>query len=139
LSYYDNQAFNFTFLILAPAYAQKEAAIWYFGDGAGLDFNSGSPVTLTNGSLNTSEGCASISDKTEIYFLYRWLNSVYNKSHQIMTNGFGLLGIDLYTISAIIVPKPRNLYLLYFYSRPNHLLKTLMVPSTGTILLQIMV
>jgi hypothetical protein len=32
-------------IIPAPAYAQKEAAIWYFGYGAGLDFNSGSPVS----------------------------------------------------------------------------------------------
>jgi hypothetical protein len=67
--------FNFTFLYYpSSAYAQKEAAIWYFGYGAGLDFNS-EVLSLTNGSLNTSEGCASISE-TEIYFLYRWLNSI---------------------------------------------------------------
>ena len=35
---------------------QNEGNIWYFGENAGLDFNSGSPVTLTNGQLNTLEG-----------------------------------------------------------------------------------
>jgi hypothetical protein len=59
---------------------------------AGLDFNSGSPVSLTNGSLNTSEGFASISDKTEIYFFYTDGSTVYNKVIKIVTNGFGLLG-----------------------------------------------
>ena len=44
-------------------FAQKEAAIWYFGESAGLDFNSGIPVTLTDGKLTTNEGCATISDK----------------------------------------------------------------------------
>ena len=38
----------FTILIFTTsAFAQKEAAIWYFGYYAGLDFNSGSPVALT--------------------------------------------------------------------------------------------
>ena len=103
-------------IILAPAYAQKEAAIWYFGYGAGLDFNSGSPVSLTNGSLNTSEGCASISDKNGNLLFYTDGSTVYNKSHQIMTNGFGLLGNRSSTQSAIIVPKPRNPYIYYIFT-----------------------
>ena len=39
----------------------KEGNIWYFGYGAGLDFNSGSPVPLLDGQLYTLEGCASIA------------------------------------------------------------------------------
>ena len=39
-------------------FAQGEANIWYFGENAGLDFNSGSPVPLTNGQMNTTEGCS---------------------------------------------------------------------------------
>jgi hypothetical protein len=56
-------------IIIAPAYAQKEInmVLW---EGAGLDFNSGSPVTLTNGKLTTNEGCATISDKRKLLFLY---------------------------------------------------------------------
>ena len=40
------------------ASAQNEGNIWYFGLNAGLDFNSGTPVALTDGQLNTHEGCA---------------------------------------------------------------------------------
>ena len=44
-------------LSMLTSHAQGEANIWYFGKNAGLDFNSGSPVALTNGQLVTSEGC----------------------------------------------------------------------------------
>lgn len=54
-----------------PSFAQKEAANWYFRNNTGLDFNSESPVALTNGQLDTAEGCASISDENEnLLFLY---------------------------------------------------------------------
>ncbi|MCX6351856.1 MAG: hypothetical protein NTX03_08330, partial [Bacteroidetes bacterium] len=53
----------FIFLISTfQSYAQKQGNIWYFGWNAGVDFNSGKPVTLTNGALFTKEGCATISD-----------------------------------------------------------------------------
>ncbi|MDD3861063.1 MAG: hypothetical protein PHW83_12765, partial [Bacteroidales bacterium] len=35
---------------------------WYFGNGAGLDFSSGTPVPITNSPMTAEEGCASISD-----------------------------------------------------------------------------
>jgi hypothetical protein len=45
------------------ASGQSETNIWYFGEKAGLDFNSGAPVPLLNSSMGASEGCASICDK----------------------------------------------------------------------------
>lgn len=104
------------FVTIAPSYAQKEAAIWYFGDHAGLDFNSGSPVTLTDGKLVTKEGCASISDKNGNLLFYTDGSTVYDKSHQIMPNGFGLLGHRSSTQSAIIIPKPKNPYIYYIFT-----------------------
>lgn len=104
------------FIMAVPAFAQKEAANWYFGEQAGLDFNSGSPVALTNGQLNTSEGCATISDKNGNLLFYTDGSLVYNKSHQIMPNGHGLLGHNSSTQSAIIVPKPNNPYLYYIFT-----------------------
>jgi gliding motility-associated-like protein len=110
-------------LFAIPASAQKEAAIWYFGYGAGLDFNSGSPVTLTNGKLFTNEGCATISDKNGNLLFYTDGSMVYDKSHQIMPNGTGLLGHRSSTQSAIIVPKPKdpNLYYIITVDEPNPL------------------
>lgn len=104
------------FLITTPLFAQKEAAIWYFGYNAGLDFNSGSPIALTNGQLTTNEGCATISDKDGKLLFYTDGSYVYNKNHQIMANGTGLLGNNSSTQSAIIVPKPQNPYVYYIFT-----------------------
>jgi len=53
----------FLFLLFSLAsFAQGEANVWYFGENAGIDFNSGVPVALTDGQLDTLEGCATISN-----------------------------------------------------------------------------
>ena len=66
--------------------AQQQAANWYFGQNAGLDFNSGSPVALTNGQLVTYEGCATISSTMGQLLFYTDGITVYNKNHSIMIN-----------------------------------------------------
>jgi hypothetical protein len=103
-------------LVATTSFAQKEAAIWYFGEKAGLDFNSGSPVSITNGKIITNEGCASISDKNGNILFYTDGSIVYNKSHLAMPNGNGLLGHKSSTQSAIIVPKPNNPYVYYIFT-----------------------
>lgn len=108
-------------IFTTSAFAQKEAAIWYFGNYAGLDFNSGSPIALTNGKLNTTEGCTTISDKNGNLLFYTDGSIVYDKSHQVMPNGYGLLGHNSSTQSAIIVPHPSNksLYYIFTVDQPN--------------------
>lgn len=103
--------FNISFL-----YAQREAGIWYFGNEAGLDFNSGSPVALTDGKLITNEGCASISDKDGNLLFYTDGSTVRNAIHQIMPNGSGLLGHPSSTQSAIIIPNPSNPFSYYIFT-----------------------
>src|SRR3982751_1068031 len=73
-------------LISYNALAQKECNIWYFGSGAGLDFNSGSPVSITGGMINTSEGCAAISDTSGAILFYSDGMTVWNKNHVPMPN-----------------------------------------------------
>jgi hypothetical protein len=111
------------YLIMTPLFAQKEAAIWYFGESAGLDFNSGIPVTLTDGKLTTNEGCATISDKDGKLLFYTDGSFVYNKNHKIMANDYGLLENGFSTQSAIIVPQPWNPYVYYIFTvdEPNEL------------------
>ncbi|MDI5949612.1 T9SS type B sorting domain-containing protein [Flavobacterium yafengii] len=120
MKHYYHLLFVFLFLTI-PTFGQKEAAIWYFGNNAGLDFNSGSPVALTNGKLNTAEGCTTISDKNGNLLFYTDGSIVYDKSHQVMPNGYGLLGHNSSTQSAIIVPHPSNLNLYYIFTvdQPN--------------------
>ncbi len=96
--------------------AQKEANIWYFGHNAGLDFNSGAPVPLTDGVMNTDEGCASIADDNGALLFYTDGKYVWNKNHTQMPNGEGLLGHKSSTQSAVIVPKPGALNIYYIFT-----------------------
>lgn len=105
-----------TLLICISSFAQKEAGIWYFGDKAGLDFSSGSPVVLTDGQMKTAEGCASISDSNGNLLFYTDGISVWNRNHQIMSNGTGLLGDPSSTQSGIIVPKPGSSTIYYVFT-----------------------
>lgn len=98
------------------SFAQGEANIWYFGYKAGLDFNSGSPVALTDGQINTQEGCASISNSSGQLLFYTDGITVWNRNHQIMSNGTGLFGHDSSTQSSTIVQKPNSPNLFYIFT-----------------------
>jgi len=108
----------FLFLLCFPlfSFSQNEGNIWYFGANAGLDFNAGAPVALTDGQLFTSEGCASISDANGDLLFYTDGMVVYNKNHQLMPNGSGLLGHSSSTQSAIIVKKPGSTTIYYIFT-----------------------
>lgn len=110
--------FNFLLSIIfhQNTYGQNEGNIWYFGNEAGLDFNSGSPVALTDGQLNTLEGCATISDAGGNLLFYTDGILVWNKNHIIMPNGTGLIGDPSSTQSGVIVPHPSNSDLYYIFS-----------------------
>lgn len=96
--------------------AQNEANIWYFGRNAGLDFNSGTPIALLDGALNTDEGCATISDSGGNLLFYTDGVTVWNKNHTIMLNGTDLKGNLSSTHSAIIVPKPDDSNIYYIFT-----------------------
>lgn len=93
-------------LLVTTAFAQKETNNWYFGVYAGVTFNSGAPVVLGNGDLRTDEGCSSISDANGQLLFYSDGVEVWDRNHQVMPNGSGLLGHESATQSCIIVPKP---------------------------------
>ncbi len=97
--------------------AQKQANIWYFGNKAGLDFSSGSPVALTNSKMETFEGCATICDKnTGQLLFYTEGDTVWDRTHTIMPNGRGLGGNYSATQSAIIVPRPETAGQYYIFT-----------------------
>src|ERR1043166_2729838 len=109
----------FCFSISLGLNSQKQTNIWYFGIYAGLDFNSGSPVVLTNGVLNTTEGCAAISGTNGALLFYTDGVSVWNNTHSVMPNGTGLQGDVSTTQSALIVKKPGNESLYYIFTLPS--------------------
>lgn len=104
------------FALTTTIFAQKEANIWYFGHHAGLDFNSGEPVALTDGVMNTDEGCASIADANGALLFYTDGTFVWNRNHIQMPNGSGLFGHKSSTQSGVIVPKPGSLNIYYVFT-----------------------
>ncbi len=96
--------------------SQKQGNIWYFGNGAGLDFNSGSPVPLFDGKLVTEEGCAAISDEDGRLLFYTDGITIWNRRHEPMPSGNGLLGHSSSTQSGVIVPKPGDPYFYYVFT-----------------------
>lgn len=106
----------FFFLSLC-SYAQKEASIWYFGNNAGIKFQpDGSVVALTDGQLDTREGCATLADSNGDLLFYTDGISVWNKNHQLMQNGKDLMGHSSSSQSATIVPKPGSSNLYYIFT-----------------------
>jgi hypothetical protein len=104
------------FLICAASFGQGEANIWYFGNKAGLDFSTGNPVTLTNGQLNTIEGCTSLSGPNGNLIMYTNGVSVWNKNHVAMANGTGLFGDISSSQSSVIVQKPGSNDTFYIFT-----------------------
>src|SRR5688572_18740112 len=98
------------------AVAQGEANNWYFGVNAGITFNGGAPVALTNGVLSTSEGSASISDRNGNLLFYTDGIRVWNRNHTQMPNGFGLAGNPSSAQSGVIVPKPGSTTMFYVFT-----------------------
>lgn len=104
-------------LLVGNALAQGETSNWYFGENAGVRFNNdGSVTALTNGNLNTVEGCTSISDSNGQLLAYTDGITIYNKNHQIVQNGTGLFGDPSSTQSAIMVPKPEDPNIYYIFT-----------------------
>lgn len=112
---------NITLLLLlctSFSFAQKQGNAWYFGEFAGLSFNSGAPVAVTNGQLTTNEGCASIADKkTGNVLFYTDGTSVWDRNNTQMPNGTsGLGGNSSSTQSGVIVPIPGSDSLYYIFT-----------------------
>ncbi|MFA5815529.1 MAG: hypothetical protein WC865_07905, partial [Bacteroidales bacterium] len=93
-------------MLFQPLCAQKEGAVWYFGQNAGLDFNQYYPKPLTDGKITTREGVATICDKDGQLLFYTDGQTVYNRNHDVMMDGDGLFGDVSSTQSSIIVPRP---------------------------------
>ena len=99
--------------------AQREGYNWYFGNGAALDFSSGAPVFSNASSMAANEGCASISDVNGNLLFYTNGNNVWNKNHNQMQGGSGLLGSSQSAQSSIIVPRPSFPNQYFIFTVPN--------------------
>jgi len=107
------------------ASAQKEEHIWIFGDKAGIDFSTGSPVALpdTTG-LRAWAGTASVCDTGGQLLFYTDGDRIWNRDHGVMPDGSGILNTGALPPmpwsnacqSTCIVPFPDNSNRYYVFS-----------------------
>lgn len=92
---------------------------WYFGNGAGISFNTNPSSMLTNGANITSvEGVATISCPNGELLFYTDGYTVFNKNHVMMGNGNGLNGCLSSAQNVIIVPQPQTPNIFYVFTVP---------------------
>lgn len=110
--------FTLTILLTLPyqSFAQTLADYWYFGHKAGIHFEADGPVALTNGQLHTWEGVATISDDDGNLLFYSAGDTAWNRNHQVMPNGTGLLGHSSASQSAIFCPDPASSARYYLFT-----------------------
>jgi len=100
------------------ALSNNNSKHWYFGNQAAVVFESNGPVALTNSAMSQFEGVATMSDANGNLLFYTNGITIYNRNHQIMQNGSGLLSDSSNTQAAFVVPFPGNPN-RYFVITPN--------------------
>jgi len=106
-------------LLSFASFAQKENNIWAVGYRAGIDFNTGSAVTVKTGiiSMNCS---ASICDATGQLMFYTSGDSIWDKNGHAMPNGYDLIAPHTAIRgAAVIVPFVNNPNKYYVFSHEN--------------------
>jgi gliding motility-associated-like protein len=97
-------------------FSQSESNYWYFGNKAGLKFNTLPPVAVTDGQINSYGGSATISDNAGNLLFYTDGVKIWAKNHTVMPNGSGLMGNYYATQSALIVPRPASTSIYYVFT-----------------------
>jgi hypothetical protein len=121
------------FSLSRESVGQKENRIWYFGGGcstsgggAGLDFNSGSPVVLLNSIMPKTEGSAVQSDRNGQLLFYSDGVNIYDRTHTLMFNGANIGGHVSSVQPAVIIPFTNDSTKFYVFAQDG-------IPSgTGT-------
>ncbi len=80
-------------------YNLKENNVWIFGGYSGLDFNSGTPVPI-HSAFDQFEAAASVSDANGQLLFYSSGDTIWNRNHKAMPDGYNLMVMDVDTNSA---------------------------------------
>jgi gliding motility-associated-like protein len=117
-------------LLSITSFAQGEWNNWYFGKYAGVTFNSGSPVPLTDGANYMGSNCGVVSDSLGNLLFYTDGISVFKKNHARMLNGYDLIRNDI-SNGPLILPVPDNKNLYYIITVYNPLENLSLIPDDG--------
>ena len=90
----------------------KRTMHWYFGEGAGLDFTSGTPVADTLGKVNSDEASFTMSDTCGNLLVYGY-DSIFSKTHTFIES------LDFCTAcnpkQMLCIPQPGNDSIFYIF------------------------
>jgi gliding motility-associated-like protein len=98
-------------------FSQNQNNIWYFGERAGLNFNTNPPTALNDGVFSHAEGVSSVCDASGALLFFTNGIQVWNSNLQQMPNGFGLAGNNS-SSQIIIVPNPTDCDIYYIFTTP---------------------
>jgi len=94
---------------------QSQVNVWYFGQNAGVKFNSsGVPTALSNGNMNTPEGCAYIMGSNGKIANYSNGEKLWIGGTNIVISG--LQGDKQATQSALFIHKPQDNDTVYLFT-----------------------
>jgi hypothetical protein len=98
-------------------FSKKHFNNWYFGEQAGISFNtkSGEPVKLTVGIMDAPEACSAISDSLGNLLFYTNGVTVWDRLHNTMNNGYYLNDSD-FPSTTLIVPLPGSNCQYYIFN-----------------------
>jgi gliding motility-associated-like protein len=97
--------------------SRKEATRWYFGEKAGIDFQTDPPVSLTDQNvMNAVKATSSICDSMGNFLFFTDGNKVWDRTMTLMDNATNLLGDQAVTQPCIIVPWPGDSALYYLFT-----------------------
>lgn len=97
---------------------KNNAKHWYFGNQAALKFENNIPIAITNSAMTQVEGVATMSDANGNLLFYTNGITVFNRNHEVMLNGTGLLSSSTNTQAAFVMPHPVDIN-KYYIITPN--------------------
>jgi len=97
--------------------SQKQQHVWYFGDKAGIDFNSGAAVALTDEDVMTAYKASGVmSDSLGNLLFFTNGKKIWDRTFSLMPNATGLDGDVGVTQPVIIIPWPGNDSLYFVFT-----------------------
>ena len=105
-----------TSLLLSHTLEAQQGNQWYFGQRAGVNFNTNPPSPLLDGQVNSLEGSSCVSDENGNILFYTDGTQVWNKNVDLMPNGGGLKGHVSSFQNSVIIQQPGNKNIFYLFT-----------------------
>jgi hypothetical protein len=98
-----------------------EASNWHFGENSSIKFDlNNNKITTAYSPIITEEGSACISDNLGNLLFFCSGETVWNRNHQVMKGGWGLLGGYSSTQASLILQQPGSNNIFYIFNTGDH-------------------